>query len=40
MKTEFSSQTRSGFTLTELMIVVAIIALLTTLARTNLASSA
>jgi prepilin-type N-terminal cleavage/methylation domain-containing protein len=39
MKTESSSQTRSAFTLTELMIVVAIIGLLTTLAVPNLAKA-
>jgi prepilin-type N-terminal cleavage/methylation domain-containing protein len=37
MKTTLCSQSRSGFTLTELMIVIAIIGLLTTLAVPNLA---
>jgi prepilin-type N-terminal cleavage/methylation domain-containing protein len=37
MKTTLHSQPRSGFTLTELMIVIAVIALLTTLAVPNFA---
>jgi prepilin-type N-terminal cleavage/methylation domain-containing protein len=37
MKTRFSSKARAGFTLVELMIVVGVIALLTTIAVPNLA---
>ena len=39
MKANLSSQSRSGFTLTELMIVVALIGLLTSLAVPNLAKA-
>jgi prepilin-type N-terminal cleavage/methylation domain-containing protein len=39
MKTRFRSQARSGFTLTELMIVVAIVGLLASLAMPNLAKA-
>ena len=39
MKTKLDPQTRAGFTLLEIMIVVAIIALLTTLAVPNLAKA-